>query len=90
LNHLYYGVDAPYATAARPAYEARAGLVALRLGANLSHRINSSVRLHYFVQLETVRGAANEESPLVRSKQDAGAGVSLIWGVWHSAETGIE
>ena len=90
LNHLYYGVDAPYATADRPAYEARAGLIATRLSASLRHRINPTLRLQYFAQLETVRGAANEASPLVRSRQDAGIGVSLIWGVWHSAESGTE
>lgn len=90
LNHLYYGVDAPYAAAGRPAYEASAGLVATRLSASLRHRINSTLRLQYFAQVETVRGAANEASPLVRSKQDAGVGVSLIWGAWHSAESGSE
>jgi outer membrane scaffolding protein for murein synthesis (MipA/OmpV family) len=90
LNHLYYGVDAPYATANRPAYDATGGLIATRLGASLRHRINSTLRLQYFAQLETVRGAANEASPLVRSKQDAGVGVSLVWGVWHSAESGTE
>jgi outer membrane scaffolding protein for murein synthesis (MipA/OmpV family) len=90
LNELYYGVDSPYATADRPAYDARAGLVATRLNASLRHRINSTLRLQYFAQVETVRGAANESSPLVRSRQDAGFGVSLIWGVWHSAQSGTE
>ena len=90
LNQLYYGVDAPYATADRPAYDARAGLIATRLNASLRHRINSTLRLQYFAQVETVRGAANEASPLVRSKQDAGIGVSLIWGAWHSDQSGVE
>lgn len=90
LNRLYYGVDTPYATSDRPAYDARAGLIATRLNASLRHRISSTLRLAYFAQLETVRGAANEGSPLVRSRQDAGIGVSLIWGVWHSAESGVE
>ena len=90
LNHLYYGVDSPYATADRPAYDAKAGLIATRLNASLRHRISSTLRLQYFAQVETVRGAANEDSPLVRSRQDAGIGVSLIWGVWHSAESGVE
>ena len=90
LNHLYYGVDAPYATADRPAYAASAGLIATRLSASLRHRINSTLRLQYFAQLETVRGAANEASPLVRSRQDAGIGVSLLWGVWHSDASGTE
>ena len=90
LNHLYYGVDAPYATLDRPAYGAKAGLIATRLNASLRHRISPTLRMQYFAQLETVRGAANEDSPLVRSKQDAGIGVSLIWGAWHSAEAGVE
>ena len=90
LDRLYYGVDGPYATAERPAYDARAGLIATRLNASLRHRISPTLRLQYFAQVETVRGAANEASPLVRSKQDAGIGVSLIWGVWHSSETGTE
>ena len=90
LNQLYYGVGTPYATADRPAYEATAGLIATRLNASLRHRINPTLRLQYFAQLETVRGAANEASPLVRSKQDAGIGVSLIWGAWHSSEAGAE
>jgi outer membrane scaffolding protein for murein synthesis (MipA/OmpV family) len=90
LNHLYYGVDTPYATAGRPAYDAKAGLIATRLNASLRHRISPTLRMQYFAQFETVRGAANEASPLVRSKQDAGIGVSLIWGIWHSAEAGVE
>ena len=90
LDHLYYGVDGPYATAERPAYDAKAGLIATRLNASLRHRISPTLRLQYFAQVETVRGAANEASPLVRSKQDAGIGVSLIWGVWHAAEAGTE
>ena len=90
LNHLYYGVDAPYATADRPAYDASAGLIATRLNASLRHRISPTLRLQYFAQVETVRGAANEASPLVRSKQDAGLGVSLIWGAWHSDQSGVE
>ena len=90
LDELYYGVDAAYATADRPAYDARAGLIATRLNASLRHRIGPTLRVLYFAQLETVRGAANESSPLVRSKQEAGVGVSLIWGAWHSQQAGVE
>ena len=48
LNRLYYGVDTPYATADRPAYDAHAGLVATRLNASLRHRINSSAAAAVF------------------------------------------
>ena len=88
LNHLYYGVDAPYATSDRPAYEAKAGLVATRVSAGFRQRVAPSVRLVWFASAETVRGAANEASPLVRSRQDFGFGVSAVWGIWHSAEEG--
>jgi len=90
INHLYYGVDALYATADRPAYDARGGLIATRLNASLRQRISPTLRLQYFAQFESVRGAANEDSPLVRSKQDAGFGVSLIWGAWHSQTSGVQ
>jgi hypothetical protein len=90
LNHLFYGVDSAYATPDRPQYDAKAGLVATRLGVSLRHRISSTVRLQWFAQVESVAGAANEDSPLVRKKEDAGFGVSLVWGAWHSAETGTE
>ena len=90
LNHLYYGVDAPYATPDRPQYDAKAGLVATRLGVSLRQRLTSSLRLQWFAQVESVAGAANEDSPLVRKKQDAGFGVSLVWGAWQSTETGTE
>jgi len=90
INHLYYGVDTPYVAADRPAYDARGGLIATRLNASLRHRISPTLRLQYFAQFETVRGAANEDSPLVRRKQDAGIGVSLIWGAWHSEALGVE
>ena len=90
LNHLFYGVDPAYVTADRPAYAAKGGLIALRLGASLRQRVSSAVRLQWFTQVETVRGAANESSPLVRSRQEAGFGASLTWGIWQSTQTGVE
>jgi outer membrane scaffolding protein for murein synthesis (MipA/OmpV family) len=88
LNAMYYGVDAPDATVDRPAWRAKAGLVATRLGASLRHRIGPTLQLLYFAQVETVRGAANDDSPLVRRRQDGGFGVSLIWSFWHSTQLG--
>ena len=90
LNHMYYGVDAAYVTPDRPGYDAKAGLVATRLGASLRQRLTKTLRLQWFAQVESVAGAANEDSPLVRKKQDAGFGVSLVWGAWRSTETGTE
>jgi hypothetical protein len=88
INDVYYGVAPRYATADRPAYEARPGLIATRLGLSLRHRISPALRTIWFVEAETVRGAANEASPLVRSRQDVGFGVSVVWGIWRSSEAG--
>lgn len=90
LNRLFYGVDPVYATPDRPAYVAKPGLIATRLGVNLTEHITDSVRLHWFAQVESVRGAANVGSPLVRAHEDAGVGVRLIWTLWQSEERGVE
>lgn len=44
LNDTYYGVAPEYATPVRPAYSARPGLIALRAGLSLSHKLSSSAR----------------------------------------------
>jgi len=90
LNAMFYGVDPVYAIPGRPAYAAKAGLIATRLGVGLSQRVSDTVRLRWFAQAESVRGAANEGSPLVRAHEDAGVGVSLTWGFWRSDEAGVE
>lgn len=90
LNRLFYGVDEAYAIPGRPAYAAKAGLIATRIGVGLAQRVSDTVRLRWFAQLESVRGAANEASPLVRVHEDGGVGVSLTWGFWRSDRPGVE
>ena len=90
LNHLFYGVDPVYATPDRPAYVAKAGLIATRFGLNLTQRVSDNVRLHWFATMESVRGAANVASPLVRAHEDGGFGVSLTWSLWRSDQPGVE
>ena len=90
LNRLFYGVDPAYATPDRPAYAARPGLIATRLGVNLGHRLTDTLRMHWYAQFESVRGAANEASPLVRAHEDGGVGVSLTWAFRRSDERGVD
>jgi len=84
LNRVFYEVTPDQATALRPAFDARAGLVATRLGLLFNHNLNDRWRLFAFAGGETVRGAANVASPLVRSRQDMGAGLGVTWSFWHS------
>jgi len=90
LDHMFYGVDPAYARPGRPAYEARGGLIASRLGFSLGQRVTNSLRLRWFGQVESVRGAANESSPLVRAHEDAGIGFGITWGAFQSSVAGVE
>lgn len=81
LNDTFYGVAPVFATATRPAYEAQSGLIAFRLGASASRPITPDWSFFTFARVDTVAGAANDSSPLVRQKTGAsvGLGVSYTW-----------
>ncbi len=85
LADTYYGVAAPFATANRPAYAAQGGLVAWRLGAAANRSITPDWRFFSFVRLDSVSGAANENSPLVKQKTGASIGVGLAY-TWMRSE----
>lgn len=84
LNDYLYGVAPAYATATRPAYTARSGLIATRLGLSASKRLHPDWRVFAYARYDSVRGAANEDSPLVRKSGGATAGVALAWTFWRS------
>ena len=77
-NAYFYDVDAASATAARPAYQARAGNAGWRATAGLSRRLGS-LWLGAFVRTDSVAGAVFETSPLVRKRQQTGFGLALSW-----------
>lgn len=81
LADTFYGVAPAFATATRPAYDAKAGLIALRLGASASRSLSPDWRFFSFARIDSVAGAANDDSPLVRRKTGAtvGAGLSYTW-----------
>ena len=54
LNCLYYDVPPEYATPTRPAYDARGGLTASRLGASISRALGADLRLALHAGVETV------------------------------------
>lgn len=85
LADTYYGVSAPFATANRPAYAAKGGLVAWRLGIAANRSITPDWRFFSFVRLDSVSGAANENSPLVKQKTGASIGVGLAY-TWMRSE----
>jgi MipA family protein len=87
LNDYIYGVDPQFATATRPAYEGKAGLIATRLGLSASFALSKDWQLFSFARYDAVNGAANEDSPLVRKKGGPSAGIGLSWTFWRSERT---
>lgn len=85
LGATYYQVAPTEALADRPAYAARAGLIAWRLGASASTELTPDLRLYAFGRLDTVAGAANRASPLVRQTVGASYGLGLTYTLRRSA-----
>lgn len=85
LGRTFYGVDAPHVMVDRPAYEAQSGLVAWRLSASFSRNLSRDWRLFGFGRLDSVSGAANEHSPLVRRTDGASVGFGLAY-TWMRSE----
>lgn len=85
LARTFYGVDTRDALPDRPAYAAEAGLVAWRLKANVSRALGPDWRVFAFARIDSVAGAANEASPLVRRTTGATAGLGLAW-TWMRSE----
>jgi outer membrane protein len=79
-HQYFYGVEAPYATAERPAYAARGGYSGLVGLASLSRRIGRWW-LGGFVRYDALAGTAFEASPLVRRNHSlmAGFGVARLF-----------
>ena len=88
LADTFYGVAPAYATPQRPAYTARGGLIAWRLGTTISHRVNEDLRLFAFARVDSVSGAANDASPLVDRRTGASAGLGLTWTLMRSSAEG--
>jgi outer membrane protein len=84
LTDTFYGVAPAYATAARPSYVARSGLIMSRLSLTLSQRVSPNLRLFGFGRLTSVDGAANTASPLVRQNAGSTVGFGLLYTLARS------
>ena len=85
MQSLLYSVTAAQATASRAAYQAQAGLMALRLSGSLSYPLSSDARLLVFGRVDSVQGAANQASPLVRQNTGTSVGAVLAY-TWKQSE----
>lgn len=79
LASTFYEVRPEFARVDRPAYEAKAGLVSWRLGASIGRKLTPDWRVFGFARVDSVTGAANQDSPLVRRNAGATAGLGLTY-----------
>lgn len=90
LADLFYQVDPVHASATRPAYDASGGLIAWRAGASLQRSLGRDLSLFGFVRLESVAGATNRNSPLVRRDAGVAGGIGLAWTFARSARPAVD
>lgn len=84
-HEYYYGVAPQFATAARPAYAARAGYGGWQLLASASRRFRG-FWVGAFVRADTLDGAVFEASPLLKRDTYVAAGAGIAWILGVSRE----
>ena len=85
FHQYYYGVDPAYATANRPTYQARGGYAGWRAVAATSRRFGN-MWVGGFVRYDGLRGAAFDDSPLVRRSSAVTFGFGISWILATSSE----
>lgn len=85
LGSTFYGIAASEARPDRPAHAARAGLISWRLNASAATSLTPDLRFYVFGRLESVAGAANRDSALVRQTTGASYGIGLNYTLMRSA-----
>lgn len=86
INDYLYGVNPAFATAERPAYAAKSGLMLTRLGLGGSYRLQRDWRAFAFLRYDNYAGAANRASPLLRQNSGTSAGIGLMW-TWQRSSS---
>ena len=81
----FYGVDAAYATAARPAYRAGSGYAGWQALAATSRRVGN-LWVGGFLRYDSLHGAAFQDSPLVRRSSALTFGLGVSWILASSSE----
>jgi outer membrane protein len=89
LGSTFYRVAPADALPDRPAYDAEAGLIAWRLNGRVWRQLTPDLRLFAFGRVDSVAGAVNRDSPLVRRTTGASVGVGLVYTLKRSAARAV-
>lgn len=85
LGSTFYGVAPGEARPDRPAFDARAGLIAWRLGGSAGTSLTPDLRLFAFGRVDSLVGAANRDSALVKRTTGFSYGIGLTYTLKRSA-----
>ena len=86
LQRYYYEVEPQYARADRPAYDARAGYLGATLTLSAFRQVTRSFIVFVGIDVDDYDGAANVDSPLLRTRNDLGAAVGFAWSIGQSKQ----
>lgn len=75
----YYTVAPLYATATRPAYQARSGIHSLYVKSRIQYRFNRDIELFTSLQARTLAIGVVRDSPLVKNRSYLSAMLGVIW-----------
>ncbi len=84
LQRYYYEVEPQYARPGRPAYDARAGYLGSTLAFTAFRQVTRSFTVFAGVNVNNYNGAANVDSPLLRTHNDLGVAVGFAWSIGQS------
>lgn len=85
MDH-YYAVPPAYATATRPAYQARAGLHSVSTRAALRYDISESLTFFTSIRYRNLTPGDITNSPLVKDKNYLSVVGGITWSFWQSEE----
>lgn len=85
LGSTFYGVAASEVRPDRPAFDARAGLIAWRLSGSVARSLTPDLRFYAFGRMDSLAGAANRDSALVRQTTGFTYGIGLSYTLMRSA-----
>jgi MipA family protein len=85
-HRYFYSVAPQFATADRPAYDADGGYSGIQTLASLSKRF-PKYWIGAYVRIDSLHGAAFEDSPLVRQNFAFSAGLGIAWMIGESKRT---
>lgn len=84
LTGYIYDVEDPYVTAGRPGFDSSAGYAGCAASASLLMRFTDWLAVRVYGRLDSLHGAAFEDSPLVSQRTAVAGGLAVFIKLWEA------